>query len=395
MGVNALRNPGRRRFIAGAVWLVCVLGLVNRQVTACDTPVYRYALERWHPGDFDLVLFHQGPLKPADGPLIQQLAGASQAGGGGANFKLEQVDVATSPPGAMGTVWARQHAVRMPWLVLRYPRSKADEPDAWCGPLNSQTVQFFQSNPTTAQVAAEIGRGDRIPMLVFLSGHEARDEPFRRSLALELKKLEQKVWVAESSQNTSQSNAVTVAFPLSIISRQNAEGRFLAQIVFNSDPELAQSREPILVPVFGRGRALCALPASRVDEAALHKIRDFLLGTCSCEVKDQNPGLDLMIHADWQAWSDRLSPPSGPALVGPSILENPALAPATNSHSPRAGQRQAAGRWPQRPGAAPIDDDRNIEVGQLGRRLMIMTAAILALVSVVSWVLVHFGRRGN
>jgi hypothetical protein len=395
LGVKPLRNPGHPRFITGAAWLLFVLCLLDRPLTACDTPVFRYALERWHPGDFDLVLFHQGPLKAADGPLIQQLAGASKAGGGEANFKLEQVDVAASPADAMGAVWTRQHAVRMPWLVLRYPGSKAEEPDAWCGPLNSQTVRFFQSNPTAAKVAEEIGRGDRIPMLVFLSGHEAKDETFRRSLTLELKKLEQKVLVAESPQNTSKSNAVTVTFPMSIISRQNAEGRFLAQIVFNSDAELAQSREPILVPVFGRGRALCALPASRVNAAALEKIRDFLLGMCSCEVKDQNPGLDLMIHADWQAWSDRLTPPSGPALAGPSILENPVLAPATNSHPQPAGQRQIAGKRPQRPAAAPATEDRKIEVGQLGQRLMILTAAILGLVAVASWGLIHFGRRRN
>jgi hypothetical protein len=33
---------------------------------ACSVPVFRYALERWQPSKYELVVFHKGPLRPAD-----------------------------------------------------------------------------------------------------------------------------------------------------------------------------------------------------------------------------------------------------------------------------------------------------------------------------------------
>ena len=33
---------------------------------ACQIPVFRYALERWQATPYEVVIFHRGPLSPAD-----------------------------------------------------------------------------------------------------------------------------------------------------------------------------------------------------------------------------------------------------------------------------------------------------------------------------------------
>ena len=96
--------------------------------------------------------------------------------------------------------------------------------------------------------------------------------------------------------------------------------------------------EPILVPVFGRGRALGAWPASKMDEDQITEAMQFLCGACSCEVKALNPGWDLLIDADWDkllaAYGERdpsvvVKPAEPKESVLVAIPPAPAPAPAT------------------------------------------------------------------
>jgi hypothetical protein len=52
--------------------------------------------------------------------------------------------------------------------------------------------------------------------------------------------------------------------------------------------------------VFGRGRALCSLYGNDLKgPAELRRSLDFLCRACSCQAKELNPGIDLMIAGDW------------------------------------------------------------------------------------------------
>ncbi|MFC4990811.1 hypothetical protein [Rubritalea tangerina] len=55
----------------------------------------------------------------------------------------------------------------------------------------------------------------------------------------------------------------------------------------------------MLVPIFGRGRFLAPLPADKVSYDTLLNGCQYLCGACSCQVKEQNPGADLLIQEDW------------------------------------------------------------------------------------------------
>jgi len=71
---------------------------------------------------------------------------------------------------------------------------------------------------------------------------------------------------------------------------------------------------PIVLPVFGRGRVLDALHGDDWNSEMLVKVIDFLFGACTCQVKDGNPGLDLLFAVDWDS---RVFPDSGPVSGGP------------------------------------------------------------------------------
>jgi hypothetical protein len=94
--------------------------------------------------------------------------------------------------------------------------------------------------------------------------------------------------------------------------------------------------------VFGRGRALFPLIGAGITA---ENIRDeharFLIGPCTCKVKEQNPGVDLLFAADWTAPADKQpsisisveAPPVGPPVTAteeptsnPLLLRNLLLA---------------------------------------------------------------------
>ncbi len=70
-------------------------------------------------------------------------------------------------------------------------------------------------------------------------------------------------------------------------------------MLLGTERDLAGFKEPLLFPVFGRGRALYALAGKGINRETLDEAATFLIGKCSCQVKELNPGVDLLLAADW------------------------------------------------------------------------------------------------
>jgi hypothetical protein len=66
--------------------------------------------------------------------------------------------------------------------------------------------------------------------------------------------------------------------------------------------------------VFGRGRSLQALRAADVDDDTVAEVCRFLCGACSCQVKELNPGFDLLLAVNWD---ERLFAPGEPIPTEP------------------------------------------------------------------------------
>ena len=75
---------------------------------------------------------------------------------------------------------------------------------------------------------------------------------------------------------------------------------FLRLLLFGDKP-LLESREPIVIPIYGRGRAMGCLVGKDIAAEGISELGAFLAGQCSCEVKEQNPGYDLLMAVDWDA----------------------------------------------------------------------------------------------
>ncbi len=108
-----------------------------------------------------------------------------------------------------------------------------------------------------------------------------------------------------------------VSFPVVRLPRGDAAEQGFVAMLLGSEPGLREVRGPIVLPVFGRGRLLCALHGKDLTGEQFGHVARFLCGACSCRVKELNPGVDLLLAADWEKMLDHpevaeVMPPAPP-----------------------------------------------------------------------------------
>ncbi|SVE11941.1 uncharacterized protein METZ01_LOCUS464795 [marine metagenome] len=107
------------------------------------------------------------------------------------------------------------------------------------------------------------------------------------------------------------------------------------EILLNSEDDLKDFDEPIAFPVFGRGRALPALVGKGINNDMIDEASTFLSGPCSCQVKRQNPGFDLMTSVNWdQLLQEQINELDDKAQVEVSTQTQPGQTPETTPTSP-------------------------------------------------------------
>jgi hypothetical protein len=241
---------------------------------ACDTPVYRFALENWPADSYRATVVHRGALPSAAQPLIESL----QERAGSANLDVQVIDLDHAGTADVPERLRRSDVSKGPLLVVNYPAATKIETDAWSGPLNSETVGALCDSPVRRQIADRLHAGETV-WLLLESG--TRDADAAAAKAIE--------------ENRPAAPPSTL---LRLRRDDPAEG-VLVRLLLGSEPDLAERREPMAFPIFGRGRLLYALVGAGITSDNVRQAGSFLGGDCSCTIKRDNPGTDLLLTADW------------------------------------------------------------------------------------------------
>ncbi len=154
-------------------------------------------------------------------------------------------------------------------------------------------------------------------------------------------------------------------FSILRVSRSDAAEAGLILMLEGGQPDLAGIKdEPLFYPVFGRGRVLAGLRQSEMKPSAIDEAVFFLLGACSCEVKNLNPGWDLVMPVDWEgqlfAADERrqaavqtvaaapeadAEPESAPVSAASPKVEEVTFTPAAPAEDQRAGMADVPGGY--------------------------------------------------
>lgn len=287
--------------LAAAAVLSCV-GLA----WACNVPVFRFALERWRPDAYRAVLFHRGELTDADREqiaLLEQEQQDSLANLTVRTVDVGQLDAAAGADNEDAALWAALGEATLPTLVVQYPAAlKIDKP-VWVGTPSRETSSRLFDSPSRQELIRRLADGETAVWLLLESGQREADDTAAALLEGELKRLEQDLKLPELT--TAPEDAILASTPLKVdfsllrVRRDDPAEEALVAMLLGSEPDLAERTDPMAFPIYGRGRALWGLIGPGITARNIADSAGFLVGPCSCEVKELNPGFDLLLSADW------------------------------------------------------------------------------------------------
>ena len=333
------------------------VALAAGSASACSVPVFRYALERWPAEPYLVYVFHKGPLAGDDAKIVEWIRACAGDASVPTNAEVWDVDIDASSDADSLAVWKRQSnlspslgaSATLPWVVVRYPAvySERRPGDLWAGPLTAANAKAAFDSPARREVGKRILSGDAIVWVLLESGDRKADDAAEATLKAEVDKLKKSLQLPELLEEDLQEGAVkpdlTVSLSYLRIARSDAAETFFVRMLQESEPDLPADK-PIVFTILGQGRLLCALTGAGINAANLDEIGQYAVGPCSCVVKEQNPGTDLLMSVNWSALPDGkwVKPQEMPPLTGLSALAE--AAPVKSAPAPR--ESPAASRGP-------------------------------------------------
>jgi hypothetical protein len=270
-----------------------------RPVFGCAVPVFRYALERWAPDAYEAVLIHRGPLADDD-PASSLLKGDEAEF---LNLRISTMDLETSAENELTSLLGGTVPETLPALAIWYPLQKGRAAPIWTGEFTPAAVKALIQSPKRLQLAQRLTDGQTAVWVVVESGNAAKDKAVMQLLDQQLATAtkELKEMTPEPAEELDMPG-LSYEFSMLAISRSDPQERMLLEMLLKSEPDLGDyADEPIVFPVFGRGRALYALASEGINADTIRETVAFLTGPCGCEIKMLNPGVDLLMGINWDA----------------------------------------------------------------------------------------------
>ena len=285
------------RIFTAATLLSWLMSPAMASTLLCDTPVYRYALYRWSPTPYVVVAVARDESARKELESLESVVAQAAQSDEPANIAWMTVDpkspdqLSQLPPSvrqALGEMAATEpyHV----WVVAPHGAVIKD------GALKADELESLLDSSARRKIRDEIEQA-KAGVFVLL---ESPDHPKENAAALAtIMSTCKEVAEGKVKLNT----APTVDRPEAEVIRvrrdDETEKGFVAQLL-EIEPDLKSAEGPIVFLVFGRGRALFSCLGKGITSDNLARDIEFVAGACSCTVKEQNPGVDLLMKSDWE-----------------------------------------------------------------------------------------------
>ena len=242
---------------------------------ACTTKVSEWVLLNTLPDEYVLIYFHKDKLTAGE---IQQNA-EIENNIRGANIKLAPVF---------------KNDIPHPYYGLYFKKSLFSEFN------DSEELKNLTSSPLRDKIAHEIMSGKLCVMLFLKTGIKEKDD-------------ERLQTVKHAIESSPFGKIITLA---ELDRTDKTESHFISNLL-NVESDLKGINEPMLFGIFGRFKALEPLVSKGITEENVNLMISFLTADCSCLIKDNMPGTDILYLNNWE------NPAT--ALVNKILDENPSL----------------------------------------------------------------------
>jgi len=242
---------------------------------ACTTRVSEWVLLNAIPQTYTLVYFHSSSLTESVKKQNQALNESIK----NANIRFETVNRPEIDKPYYGLYYQNR-------LFSRY--ETVDEQEG------------LTSSPLREKIAAELMAGKLCVMLYLKTDNQEKDEKGLNELrgAIAASPFREIITVVE-------------------LSRNSRDEHHFASMLLNVEDDLKYIQEPMLFGIFGRFKALEPILGKGISEMNINLMIDYFTAECSCLIKDDLPGTDIL-------YPDKWSHP-GTALLNKIIDDNPSL----------------------------------------------------------------------
>jgi len=302
----------------GLIAAVVVAAYVS--ANACSVPVFRYALERWAP-DIYIARVETNKVVTAEQKAAAELMNC---------FEEESVyrgNIVLIDDERTNVV----HTGDGPILDVSFPRP-IDIP-LWKGPLTDRNVRMLLDSPARREITKRVLAGDSAVWVLVESGDKAKDDEAAKLLDETLAELQEELALPEISEadrmavlDGSGGPELKIAFSTMRLKKDDPQEEVFISNLLSVDESLKTTNAPVAYAVFGRGRALPPLVGEMLTDEIIAEVCYYIVGECSCEIKAQNIGFDLLVSADWDEalygslYSEHELPPL--TTVSPELVTN-------------------------------------------------------------------------
>ncbi|MFK7776884.1 MAG: hypothetical protein QM501_02020 [Gimesia sp.] len=287
---------------------ITVVLLASTLIWACSVPVFRYALERWPADKYNVTVYYRGQLAPAHQKIVAEFDKAGTIHQQSANVTLRLIDLDSKPASEDLELWKKQKTKTLPLMVVRTPLPAPVPAGYWSGELNADNVAKLVDSPLRQNIAKQLIDGQTAVWVFLESGQPEKDKAAYAILSKELKRMEKTLKLPEIDEADIEQGLVSVSpdslklkFSLEKCSREDSSEISFTEMLLATENDLKDfEKEPMAFPVFGRGRVLYALIGKGINPGTIEQACRDLTGPCTCQVKDQNPGTDLLMAVNWE-----------------------------------------------------------------------------------------------
>jgi len=297
--------------------LAAVLVAIQASASACNVPVFRYALERWPVSPYVALVIADDPLTEEEQCAMDQLKKLSDGTTGSLNLMVRQWTSEQLADSVLAEKFPKSEK-RRTQVHLLFPFSGEATAPFWAGALNMESVKKIAGSPDRKKLIQKILSGDSGVFMLLESGDKVKDDAAAKALDVSLKKMAGVLDLP--SGLTTLTGEMTggissdfdpddrlespipfkVAFSSMRLSHAEADEILVAQLLNFPENENVSLDEPMVFAVYGRGLALSPLVGmEEISSDLIRYVSEFLTGFCSCEVKSMNPGTDLLLDQDW------------------------------------------------------------------------------------------------
>jgi len=197
----------------------------------------------------------------------------------------------------------------------------------WSGPLSADAVRATTQSPIRLETAKRLLSGESAVWLMVQSGNKAADRAAWDTLQAAIRTMNDSLKLPKPDDNIASYINVSARVPLMIrfsalaISRADPAEQIFLRILTAGKLDLDTLKGPAVSMIFGRGRNLDVLSGKHISARVIRQACRFLVGICSCTIKESNPGVDMLMAVDWDGGlAGSLTPEPLPSLTGMTTM---------------------------------------------------------------------------